>query len=814
MTIEFPIETPVANVVKFVNCCTGQEIFFRGSVPFPNGTVIRYTGSEPFPGFGGSLEPASDEFTTCYTIFSEYQDQIPGYPPIAAAIISLSETAGCLDPKCFCPRDVSQCYMLIPCTGEEPIITSNLDFDEYTYSFITVDSLNYNGCAYIVPLSYTDCEEDDSNAEPVPEVPCECDLTCYYVSNANGFFYVDSENTLQNVSPVNASPYAKVCSKIPPVVESNSVNPQVIELGLCEDDECPQLCFKLINCENTDLVIYTNSNSLLPYVYGPNKIVKILGKEGCWTASELDPDEECDCPIDITVTSSYVSCLECIGIKAYKLVSCEGNSTIYTYLNLEAYINQVVKLDCGCYVVEQINYAPPNPQVVKLEDIFPNCTSCLRTHWKLTDCAGDAKPVITYTDLSLYINKVIKVEGCTECWLVEPTEEYLNAIDVTVTDDYDDCEECSIPTVCECTKVTNLNSTSKIYSYFDCDNIFRQIELQPGESSEKICAIRWVAENLYCECIKFTQGDDVSYAVLLEDVFNLNKPVYRLCTDAGCIFIYWSGTNWVGGINLGSTEILVILQNSSSQFCPYGIWSEVDVEGSRPTLGDPISEKTITSEECDLQTCRCVNVGITNPKSNETFQLNVWAITPQGYPIFTAEGYPFLIYNDECTNCGIQGCWTFSEDYGFQLCSVDSTCPTGIWNFPIQATKVVITECPVTPSEFTVYDHFETFGECKFGTCPPPVFKNNRTVKPGYNTPNCNPEEYDKITCRFADVMYKSVLEKRYGISNCCPEDDEKWLMKKELIDLQALKDPNYKCPACPCSCNSGKSYSTCNCGN
>jgi hypothetical protein len=43
--------------------------------------------------------------------------------------------------------------------------------------------------------------------------------------------------------------------------------------------------------------------------------------------------------------------------------------------------------------------------------------------------------------------------------------------------------------------------------------------------------------------------------------------------------------------------------------------------------------------------------------------------------------------------------------------------------------------------------------------------------------------------------MYKSVLEKRYGISNCCPEDDEKWLMKKELIDLQALKSPDHIIP-------------------
>jgi len=119
---------------------------------------------------------------------------------------------------------------------------------------------------------------------------------------------------------------------------------------------------------------------------------------------------------------------------------------------------------------------------------------------------------------------------------------------------------------------------------------------------------------------------------------------------------------------------------------------------------------------------------------------------------------------------------------------------------------------PVLPEGEFLYAEY--FGNCQNGVCPPPVFINNRTVRPGYNTPACTPEKYDQITCRFADIMYKVVLEKRYGITNCCPDEDDRWLIQKELIDLQALKDPNYNCPECPCSCNSGKSNSTCNCKN
>jgi hypothetical protein len=39
--------------------------------------------------------------------------------------------------------------------------------------------------------------------------------------------------------------------------------------------------------------------------------------------------------------------------------------------------------------------------------------------------------------------------------------------------------------------------------------------------------------------------------------------------------------------------------------------------------------------------------------------------------------------------------------------------------------------------------------------------------------------------------MYKQVLQLRYGISNCCPEEDERYIIQKELIDLQAMIPPD-----------------------
>jgi hypothetical protein len=115
------------------------------------------------------------------------------------------------------------------------------------------------------------------------------------------------------------------------------------------------------------------------------------------------------------------------------------------------------------------------------------------------------------------------------------------------------------------------------------------------------------------------------------------------------------------------------------------------------------------------------------------------------------------------------------------------------------------------------------FGACINGECPPPPpIGPKRQVKPGYSVPACNTEKYEKITCKASEIYYKTVLQRRYGISNCCPDEDDKWLIKKELIDLQGLIDPDYTCTAitsccnqtisnCGCGCNSKPLVTTCN---
>jgi hypothetical protein len=107
------------------------------------------------------------------------------------------------------------------------------------------------------------------------------------------------------------------------------------------------------------------------------------------------------------------------------------------------------------------------------------------------------------------------------------------------------------------------------------------------------------------------------------------------------------------------------------------------------------------------------------------------------------------------------------------------------------------------------------YGNCINNVCPPEPAKPRRKVRPGYNTPACTAEYYEKVECTFSEWMYKDVLEKRYGISNCCPADLMRWEIKHEMLMLDALINPDYTCvppvncgcaqpTTCNCSCNSG----------
>jgi len=107
------------------------------------------------------------------------------------------------------------------------------------------------------------------------------------------------------------------------------------------------------------------------------------------------------------------------------------------------------------------------------------------------------------------------------------------------------------------------------------------------------------------------------------------------------------------------------------------------------------------------------------------------------------------------------------------------------------------------------------YGECVGGQCPPVDLGPRRKVKPGYNTKACTADYYEEVMCNYSEWMYRDVLERRYGISNCCPDELMKWEIRKEMLELDVLINPDYTClPAPDCGCCNPVQLTARSCGS
>jgi hypothetical protein len=86
-----------------------------------------------------------------------------------------------------------------------------------------------------------------------------------------------------------------------------------------------------------------------------------------------------------------------------------------------------------------------------------------------------------------------------------------------------------------------------------------------------------------------------------------------------------------------------------------------------------------------------------------------------------------------------------------------------------------------------VYKCYEECVDC-LPTPPQPFPLKPRTVDPNYTTGNCDPEIVEEVFCKNGENQYKKVLNKRFGIQDCCPEDEDKIYIQTEKIKLLLIK--------------------------
>ena len=106
--------------------------------------------------------------------------------------------------------------------------------------------------------------------------------------------------------------------------------------------------------------------------------------------------------------------------------------------------------------------------------------------------------------------------------------------------------------------------------------------------------------------------------------------------------------------------------------------------------------------------------------------------------------------------------------------------------------KYICREDPQTLITIVVLNCYKLCVEC----LPPPPLPvppfdvEHRTVRPGYNTPACSVSYVDKVSCRWSEAVYQYMATERFGLEFCCETDLRKWSIKKELLNIALITDP------------------------
>lgn len=342
---------------------------------------------------------------------------------------------------------------------------------------------------------YPTCEDCLEAQTPIEQ--CLCSTATNTAENVGSFRYIDCEGVsiVINLNPGETSD--KLCVR----EWLQNPNAQYEFYGNCINGECPAF-YLLTDCSDETNTFCSNSISLEPYV--DNGIAVTLFGEAyagkCWTITTV---AECESPVDVTVNQTFpAGCIPCLNQFAinYELVNCENDSVIYTSADLSEYTEQVVQLEAygnDCWFVRVLTTGIPSDTPVAVTQSFADCPECLSKYYLLEDCNTNAgtEPIVTITDLSVYVGQVITLTTCPEiCWTVTETEYSSDYQVVNVESDYVTCIDCIVAnTKAICTSFTNDSENVVSIDYLAADGTLGKFNLAANSTSDKICILSWSA---------------------------------------------------------------------------------------------------------------------------------------------------------------------------------------------------------------------------------------------------------------------------------------------------------------------------------
>ena len=828
--------------VTFIPCCDLEEsIIFNDVSPYlssftTSGNIFKYMGNQLT---GTGLGPLGlDVVNTgfCYRV-NFGQSTTLSYPvlPSNVTLANFSSTQNnCFHPSCpVCDPIVpftDRYYKLIPCcditnplyfrVGPDmlqegvavynAIISGNPFFATDKYG-LPAGVLDAGLCYSIIwelasPTSYitNSTEYNNLNVAPpnsasnftyISQIPdcttsiaqrlCpECEPNCYTLYSCDGetplitsystflFGFIGQNIIVSSVDPNDG--IVEVCVFVGITLNANCTN--AIDLELFDDScECPCICYTVIgsikqidfvDCFGNEITLdlpispYIFCSQVYPLAYPNSDVPLIITDSGLCEEVEIINPETCD------ETTEFLCPIGC-----YKLTDClDDNNIIYSNsptLLIPASLNQVVTIVgyTECWIVSPSIICDCLLSVTILT-ISDCCLSCLpNINYKLTSCDNLSTISYTSSDLSLYVDKVITREDCQGCWIVSEIQGNIPSdTDIVVLEEYLNCDKCY----------------RQYYLLEDClglqNDIITYTDL--SDYANKVITLGWCPET----CWEVSRAITDTEAGIISDILNSYTECIDCLTNAPCIC---------------ST-----IKNYNDIALEY---KYLDCEGILQTITLQPGKKSrrlclirwYVPEPCDeLIVTITSSVGVvSNIILYQNSVNHPGPVIVNNKPTWKDAGNNLYVYYDGTK-------WILSKNFtplvlpsvyttiGFINCNGDCDCPTGTWQ---QSSSIPNQDVYVTTEfKYTI----EYFGNCINGRCPA-VKNKQKVIKPGYKTCACETWKYEEVSCKAAEALYKQVLQLRYGISNCCPEEDERYIVQKELIDLQCIIPPVEETPNC-----------------
>ena len=509
------------------------------------------------------------------------------------------------------------------------------------------------------------------------------------------------------------------------------------------------------------------------------------------------------------------------------------------------------------------------------------CPDCQPVTYDLWPCDNTLVPVTTDTDLSAYVNEFatiqVDADGNFSCYYVTISTDSTNVITVVVDGDVPCSCNCICYEIIGSAKLRYVDcngnpQTTTVNGYWkDCSLVYPVTSPAPGPNLIIVSNGNCINGECPAQCFELTDCDG-----LLDPIYTTAQSLSPYATLGQTVVIQgynncWTVTNVVScdcAINVvvlqaydtceecnpapnylltncdDSTTIIYTSTDLSAYVnqvveltpdCP-GCWIISEINGPIPS-DVPISV-AVAFDDCEA--CKTTYYVLSDCAEIETNIVTSTNLSDYVGQTITLEWCPTTCWSvavsQTSSGAGVLG----------NILQEFNTCIECLTSFPCVCSRIKnhdttthnydYLDCEGVVQTITLLsgersericmahwlssyptDYVEYFGDCTNGECPPQIYP-KRSVTPGYVAPICGTEKYEKITCNAAEILYKQVLTLRYGISNCCPEEDDKWLIKKQLIDLQALKDPAYVCevPSCgcppsSCGCGCNTTLKTCN---